>query len=891
MAHPNLQYLAPACEQCQLYQGCLTPVMQPAEALVDGICDVLYVGEAPGEEEDARETPFVGRSGKFLHELVDVSGLQHFGAVYTNAVRCRPPNNAQPTARQIKYCQHYLADEIERYNPRLIVMLGNIPLNSILGESGITKWHGALINKGGRLFAPTYHPSYVLRNAGDKSLTQAIIMDFEKMYQAMSGETQAESVADKYDLYLVETVEAAMEMWAVIDKYKYCSFDTESNLGVKPFAEGTHPIMCSFAVKAEDCHAAWAVTFEQPEVVTIVHQILSDPEIGKVLHNGKYDNLVCLAEWDLGIQGIIGDALVLSYLIDSVPGRHGLKELAGKHLGMYEYAGALDEYHRLHPESNPAKGGDNSLVPVELLGEYAALDAVATIELHECLWDQLTPQQVILYYQLMIPAVPALSRMEAAGLVTDLDMVARYLKVYQSVQATYYDAMITDPLLQKYVAAKDKPVQAEYRAKQAKSKRKLKAPATFRFNPNSDNQMRELLFDKKYCGLKPLEKTETGLPSIKWDNIKAYEKDVPFLHKYHLYELLNTMLSTYLRPAPRMIGRDGRTHQTLVQDGTVSGRLASKEPNSQNIPTPEKEPNTLLADLPIKNIFTYWHHNHSGANFDQLRGYMLDGTEGCILAADYSGMELRTKASLADCQGMKEAFMSGKDVHSVVTCKLYHLDFDDFVKRRKAGDPEAISKRYHAKWVNWTLLFGGSHYTLTRLYGIPEREAKALVSTYYEMFPEILTDNERILAGARQDGYVDSKFGRRRYFPYINDRNPGKRNASEREAKNHPIQSAAADILMCSLVVIDDQIQQQQLKTRLMNTVHDSLMLDVYPGELHSVAKLVKSVMEGIKGDWGKQYFPGFDFSWFDIPLVADLEFGHHYGCLEDYHAPQALVG
>lgn len=860
--------------------------MQPREAmLADDVCDVLFVGEAPGEDEDASGKPFVGKAGGFLQDLVDASGLQHFGLVYTNAVRCRPPNNAQPTTKQIRYCQPFLLEEIERYNPRMIVMLGNVPLVSVLGESGITKWHGSILAKDGRIYAPVYHPAYVMHNNYEQTLVNAMIADFERLYVTMSA-GQTKSVADQYDIYLVDNYPSACDMREALRKYAYCSFDTESNLGVKPYAEGCHPIMVSFAVKSDDYHAAWAVTLTEPAVVDVVKAILLDPEIAKVLHNGKYDNLVCLAEWGLNITNIVGDSLVISYLIDSVPGRHGLKELAGKHLGMYEYAKALDDYHAQHPESDPARGGDQSLVPVEVLAPYSALDAVATIELSEYLWDQLTPQQAILYHQLMVPEVPALSRMESAGMVIDEAMVTRYIKVYESAQATTYQRLMTEPIVMKYVAGRNKQVLHEATTTLSGKHKRAVSVKSFDFNPNSTDQMKDILFGKRYLGLKPTELTDKGNPSIKWDNIKCYAPQHPFLQTYHLYKLLDKMLGTYIRPAPGWRGRDGRVHQTLSQDGTVSGRLAGKEPNTLNIPTPEKEPGTLLADLPIKNLFTYGHKLHPEVqDYDVLTRLMLEGQEGCILAADYSGMELRTKAAISNCRGMKEAFASGQDVHSIVTCKLYHLDYDDFVKRRKAGDEWAISLRYHAKWVNWTLLFGGSAYTLTRLYGIPEAEAEALVRAYYDAFPEILEDNERVLAFARQNGYVDSKFGRRRYFPYINDRNHSKRAAAEREAKNHPIQSAAADILMCALVIIDDQIQQASYRTRMMNTVYDSIMLDVFPGELRAVSKVVKSVMEGITGEWGKAYYPGFDFSWFDVPLVADLEFGHHYGCLEEYHA------
>jgi len=323
--------------------------------------------------------------------------------------------------------------------------------------------------------------------------------------------------------------------------------------------------------------------------------------------------------------------------------------------------------------------------------------------------------------------------------------------------------------------------------------------------------------------------------------------------------LLGKMLSTYLNPAIGWKDEDGRVRSDYRLYGTDTGRAASRNPNLQNIPTPEKEPGTLLAHLPIKNIFTHtWE-------------------DGCLLCVDYSGMELRTMASVSNCQGMIDIFRRGEDLHSIVTEFLYDIKRSDYTAE------EWRPIRYRAKWTNWTLLFGGSEYTLHRLYRLDKDEAHRLVTRYYELFPEVLEYKEDTLDFARANGYVRSMFGRRKYLPYINDWNDSRKKADERAGINMPIQSSAFDVLMCAMIIIDEEMRLRGMKSMIVNTVHDSIMLDIYSGELDAAAHLCKDVMENVTSRYGPKRFPRLDFSWFTVPLVADMEVGSHYGCLDKY--------
>lgn len=843
-----------ACASCALAGGCLTPRMEPDEVNLEPefAADVMFVGEAPGAAEDRQGTPFVGPSGRLLRDVVEHVGLQHYGLVYTNVCRCRPPDNKTPGAKQIRTCaEAFLWDEIDEYDPAVVVLLGNTPLKAVLGESGITNWRGVTVDRDGRVFVPTFHPAYILRN---NSALMELVQDLEKVESLVSGADEIQAADDDYEWTVVNSPEAAEDMLNAVSQANTVSFDTEIT-SLRPFDDGVEFIMCSLAVD-HPSKRAWVVPGDNVDAMEIVLDILDSPYIHKIGHNMKFDALAAWALLGTWINGVSGDSMLLSYIIDSQPGRHGLKVLSGRFLGMYDYDKPVQDYLDLMREADPSKGGDFSLVPNHILEPYAAKDAIATLELHKRLLGELTRKQRILYDQLVMPASNTLAQMEANGCVIDRQVAQDYIELYEAEQARQFTDMEAHPIFQKYV------------------RDRRKKDDGYEFNPNSVVQVRDLLYGRKYFGLEPIGTTKTGLPSTKWDYLKEYAKDVPWLNHYRYYRLLGKMLGTYLRPSldgwPST--SDGRVRSSYRLHGTVTGRLASRNPNLQNIPTPEKEPGTILESHPIKDIFTHTH------------------PDGHIMAVDYSGMELRTMASVSGCVEMARAFEEDKDVHSMVTCALFGYEYDDFMECRLSDDEEiaahAKAQRYKAKWVNWTLLYGGSEYTLHRLYGLDKDEALELINLYYGMFPEVLSYKDKTLAFARAQGFVESPFGRRRYLPYINDKDRGFRSRAEREAINMPIQSAASDVLVCALIVIDEAMQDRGFESLMVNTVHDSVMFDVWPGELEPLAVLCRDVMENITvpGGYGAHHFPGLDFSWFTVPLKADFEVGHHYGSLEHYN-------
>jgi len=796
--------------------------------------DVMLIGESPGEIEDLQGIPFVGRSGQLLRGVVKESGLGFYNIVYTNVVHCHPPGNETPSVKQLKQCYPILEAEIEYYQPLLIILLGNTSLKAVLNESGITNWRGVLIERDNYAIMPTLHPAYILRN---QSALDDWTSDFEKAYDYIIEEKSVHNASDGYTMKLVASESDVCAMLDDIYDEGLCSWDTEVN-GLR---YGDELVCMSFACR--EAKKAWCVMLDNPYVVEALRTLLCDARIGKIGHNIKFDWLAIYGNWGMEVAGIVGDSMLLSGIIDPVRGRHGLKHLAGRYLGMYDYDAKFVQYRLDHKEADPKRGGDLKLMPLDILAEYAMLDAIATIELAFTLREMLTDEQERLYDELIIPAGDALAIMESNGVLLDDTIVLDYIEMYEAKQAELLVVIKNNSTIVRYT-----------RARAATDKK-------FVFNPNSSYHMRDVLFGKSYFGLKSVGKTKSGKNTTKWDKLNVYLNDLPFLGDYRYFKLLGKMLSTYLRP-PRDSWKDvdGRVRSNYNLIGAETGRLSSSSPNLQNIPTPEKEPGTLLESYPIKNIFT---HTWKG---------------GCVLAVDYSGMELRTMASVSGCERMMQAFIEDIDVHSYVTELLFKVARSDYT------DAEWKPMRYRAKWVNWTLLFGGSAYTLHNLYGIPMSEANELVSTYYNVFPEVLEYKEQTLTFVRKHSYVENKFGRRRYFHYINDsRNKSRQSHDERAAINFPIQSAASDVLLCSLVILRDQIVLNGYSSLMVNTVHDSIMFDVFPGELDDVAWLCKEVMENLPTVYGPEYFSELDFSWFIAPLRVDIEYGSHYGNMKHY--------
>lgn len=864
---PIIPFSGP-CLKCGLYANCQSGKM-PGEGSEAPL--VLFVGEAPGETEDRYNRPFIGKTGQLLRSTLEDLNFDLTTVRFTNAVRCRPPNNRTPTVRETNYCKGYLDEEIALYKPKVIVLLGNAPLKAVLNEKGITAWNGTVIKRGEVTYIPAFHPSFIIRQGiQGESLDNWLIA-------LMNAKAASEGTVTAID-YTITIPETLQELDEHIDRLIAIHLRTGINIAYDVETRWLHPerdgnviTLFSLAVGDEAVvvplyhRESWFKDCADEVLARLNFVLRSYPVTG---HHVRYDQKVTRVL--LGIDFVpAGDTMNISRLLRANEKSHGLKRLAAIELNMYDYDKEVDDYKKAHPEADPKKeGGDFGLVPLSLLLSYCGLDTIACSLIEQKLLPQLTTAQSVLYHQLIQPASDTLGRMEENGIFVDRVLAKRYTTIYKAARERYYRELATDPDVAWYI------------------EHKLKENKKFKFNPASDFQMRDIIFGAK--DYKPLHYTETGLPSVSWDSIKEYKDKEPFFPTFRMWNLMNDMLSKYLEPPVNgewFFGADDRCRVNYNLGGASSGRLSSSDPtNLQNIPTMEKEYGTLLMYKPIKNIFTAssWAVAPTGRKpadpewkpLHPYKDHPFPVSRGRLVNIDYNGQELRVMASIANVPGMIQAFNDDRDIHSFVTALLFHIPE---LKVKK----EYNHLRYRAKWVNWTLLFGGDEYTLYNLYGLGLEEAKELMKAYYAAFPEVLEFQKTTKRFIAQNGYVESVMGRRLKLHYTTPEDRKKRPTyyakDMRTGINFPIQGPASDLLQLAMRIIQDKLIKENYRAVLVNTVHDSLTLDAPIDEVDNVIQIGTTIMESLP-ILRPTYFPDIDLSWLRVDLKAEAEASIYYG-------------
>jgi DNA polymerase-1 len=355
--------------------------------------------------------------------------------------------------------------------------------------------------------------------------------------------------------------------------------------------------------------------------------------------------------------------------------------------------------------------------------------------------------------------------------------------------------------------------------------RAIWAHAGEEFNVNSTPQMRVVLFDK--LGLTPVKKTKTG-PSTDADSLQKMIDDHPIVADLLRYREVEKLRSTYADALPPLIAADGRVHATFKQTDTTTGRISSEAPNLQNIPV-------RTAD---------------GREF--RRAFIADKGFG-LLAADYSQIELRVLAHLAEDPGLVDAFDRGVDIHTATAAKVFHKD---------EGEVNAEDRRF-AKVVNYGLAYGMEAYGLSQRMDVAVDEARDILEDYFAAFPNVQEFMDRTVEEAKQRGYTTTIFGRRRQIAELSSDNFRIRQMGERMAQNAPIQGSAADIFKLAMIGVDAALDAGGFETRMLLTVHDELVFEVPVVERERVEPVLREVMESVTE--------------LNVPLVVDIGFGPNW--------------
>ncbi|KAA0888504.1 DNA polymerase I [Pusillimonas sp. ANT_WB101] len=511
---------------------------------------------------------------------------------------------------------------------------------------------------------------------------------------------------------------------------------------------------------------------------------LEDDAAPKLLHNAKYDAHVFLNE-DIKLAGVVEDTMLQAYVLESHR-RVNMQELAERWLGRIG-----TPYEALCGKG--AKQICFDEVEVEKASFYACEDADFTMQLHRVLRPKVAAEPGLeSTYLLEIKASAVLTTIEYNGVRIDADLL---VKQSQEIGKQLHD------LEQKAYELAGQP-----------------------FNLNSPKQLGEILFQR--MELPVVRKTASGAPSTDEDVLSKLARDYPLPALLLEYRGLAKLKSTYTDKLPKMINpTTGRVHTRYAQAAVITGRLASSDPNLQNIPvrTPEGR---------------------------RVRAAFVARPGGSIISADYSQIELRVMAHVSGDKNLRQAFERGDDIHRATASQVFGVTQAEV----------SSEQRRAAKAINFGLIYGMGEFGLAANLGITRDAARAYIDRYFARYPGVASYMEQTKAKAHDQGYVETVFGRRLWLPEMRGAKGPRQKAAERAAINAPMQGTAADLIKMAMIAVQEWITAQKLQALLIMQVHDELVLDVPANEVDIVTEQLPGLMCNV--------------AQLAVPLVAEVGVG-----------------
>lgn len=590
------------------------------------------------------------------------------------------------------------------------------------------------------------------------------------------------------------TTQAALDKWLLLLKAApLICIDTETT-SLDPLQAKLVGI--SFSVEAGKAaylplthdYAGAPEQLKLDEVLAQLKPLLEDASLPKLGQNLKYDKHV-FANHGIALQGIRHDTMLQSYVLESHRG-HGMDELAMRHLGVKTIT-----YEEVAGKG--AKQVPFSQVEISTASDYAAEDADITLQLHQGLYPQLEADDKLqhVYRQIEMPVLDILYTIERNGVLIDPQLMhAQSHEIGQKLLT----------LEQQAYEIAGQP-----------------------FNLGSPKQLQEILFGK--LGIKPLKKTPSGAPSTDEDVLQELALDYPLPKVILEYRGLAKLKSTYTDKLPRMINTGtGRVHTSYSQAVAITGRLASSEPNLQNIPVRTAEGR-------------------------RIRQAFIAPAGSKIISADYSQIELRIMAHLSQDEGLLDAFAKGEDIHRATAAEIFGVERNEV----------SSEQRRYAKVINFGLIYGMSAFGLAQNLNIERSAAQSYIERYFARYPGVRAYMNDTREQAKDKGYVETLFGRRLWVPEINSPNGMRRAGAERAAINAPMQGTAADLIKLAMIAVDSWLSKEKLHSKIIMQVHDELVLEVPESELELVQAQLPLLMQQVAK--------------LDVPLLAEVGVGPNW--------------
>jgi DNA polymerase-1 len=600
------------------------------------------------------------------------------------------------------------------------------------------------------------------------------------------------------EVIIVDTLDKLDDLAKQLAKASIISFDTETTSTEEMQAE---IVGISLAVKAEQAYYipighTSGNNLPIKKVIAALTPSMTDAKIGKVAHNAKYDYIM-LARNGLVTTPLTFDTMLAEFIIDPSSRNLGLKNLVHARLGE----------EMTHIEELIGKGKNQlsmANIAIESVAPYAAADAETVLRLIPILEkDLLRANGTKLLAEIEMPLVTVLAEMEMTGIMLDLPFF--------------------------------KKMSEELTLRMAEIEKRVFESVGKPFNLNSTQQLSDVLFT--HLRLDPPDKgkkTASGHYSTSADVLEFLRGKHPVVDMILENRELSKIKSTYVDALPAAVdSQTRRVHTSYSQIGAVTGRISSSNPNLQNIPIRTEEGR-------------------------RVRNGFIAEKGSVLLSVDYSQIELRIVAHMAEDQTMLAAFKAGEDIHATTAAAVYGVELESVTKEM----------RRHAKAINFGLIYGMSAFGLTRTTDLTLAESERFVKTYFEKFPGVKKYLDGIRKLAAEQGYVETLLGRRRYFPALQSKlNQQLKNREEREAINAPIQGTAADIMKIAMLKIPSALKAAGLKAKMLLQVHDELVLECPKDEMEKTARLVQETMANA--------YP------MSIPLSTEARSGQSWGGMQ----------
>ncbi|MDN4011277.1 DNA polymerase I [Chryseobacterium gambrini] len=596
-------------------------------------------------------------------------------------------------------------------------------------------------------------------------------LDLFATYEDLDQATSTKSTIEQNDhLYqFVDNPKAQKILVNNLLKQKVVCFDTETTSLNELEAE---LVGMSFSYKKGLAYYV-PLSEDQGEVLQtleIFRPFFEKEDLVKVAHNLKFDYKI-LKRYDITVKGAMFDTMIAHYLLNP-DGRHGMDYLSEVYLN----------YKPVSIETiigkKGKKQGNFRDADLRTQTDYAAEDADVTFQLYELFAPQLKKENLEdLFFSIEMPLMEVLAKMELEGISLD----------------------------EKWLAQESIDLENDLRQLESK----IFEISGEEFNMNSPKQLGEILFEKMQLDPKA-KKTKTGQYATSEDVLQKLSSKHEIIKHILEYRTYQKLKSTYVDALPSQIEKsDNRVHTNFSQTTAATGRLASVNPNLQNIPI-----RTLRGQ--------------------QIRGAFVSAEGKKIISADYSQIELRLIAEISGEDNMIKAFQNGEDIHASTAAKLFNIPLEEVSK----------TQRSQAKTVNFGIIYGQGAFALAEQTGLSRTEAKQMIEAYFETYPKLKEYMAEQVRKAREVGYVETLLGRKRHLKDINSNNFVVRGHAERNAVNAPVQGSAADVVKMAMIKIQKELEKEKLQTKMLLQVHDELIFEAPIDEVEVAKNIIKMEME-----------------------------------------------